>query len=432
LFSIRFAAGRADRRTRGKAHELDRMRPQIALLTGGGDRPYALGLALALANQGVLLDFIGSDFLESPELDSHQNVRVLNLRGDMSPEAPALAKVVRVLKYYWRLFRYAISAEAPIFHILWNNKFETFDRTLLLWYYQLCGRRLVMTVHNVNIGKRDGANSVLNRLTLKMQYRACEHLFVHTELMKRELEQEFDVSPKKISVIPFGISSTVPPFGISGTAPGTSLTQSEARTRLGLKPTDQVLLFFGNIARYKGLELLVDALARLRERLPRARLIIAGRPKGEESYWRQVSSEITELGLEGQVIRRIEYVPDADTEIYFKAADVLVLPYRDIYQSGVLFLGYGFGLPVIATDVASMSESIIEGETGYTCRPADPGDLADKIEFFFSSALYEQPDLRRRRILEIATERYSLSKMASITIDAYRALARGKIAQTGP
>ena len=70
------------------------------------------------------------------------------------------------------------------------------------------------------------------------------------------------------------------------------------------------------------------------------------------------------------MILKIEYVPDAETEVYFKAADVLALPYTHIFQSGVLSLGYGFGLPVIAADVGSLKEEIIEGKTGL-CVPGE-------------------------------------------------------------
>ena len=62
-----------------------------------------------------------------------------------------------------------------------------------------------------------------------------------------------------------------------------------------------------------------------------------------------------------RVIAKIEYVPDEETELYFKAADVLILPYTHVFQSGVLFLGYSFGLPAIAADVGSLKEEIIEG-----------------------------------------------------------------------
>src|SRR6266566_10145239 len=138
----------------------------ISLLTGGGDKPYALGMAAALTAAGVSVDFIGSDDLSVPELLNNPRVNFLNLRGDQSSEASLLAKVLRVLSYYAKLVRYAATARPKLFHILWNNKFEFFDRTVLMLYYKLLGKRLVFTAHNVNARKLDGNDSWLNRLTL--------------------------------------------------------------------------------------------------------------------------------------------------------------------------------------------------------------------------------------------------------------------------
>ena len=386
------------------------MNRMVSILTGGGDRPYALGLAKSLADEGIALDFISSDSLESEDLRANPRVNVMNLRGDMNPNAPNFRKVSRVLRYYWRLARYSFSATPRIFHILWNNKFELLDRTLLIYYYRLCGRRIVMTVHNVNIRKRDGKDNAVNRTTLKMQYRACEHLFVHTEKMKRELLDDFSVPEGKISIIPFGINSTVP---------DTSISTSEARVQLDLSSDEQVLLFFGNIAPYKGVEFLIDAMESIEHRLPRVRLIIAGRPKGAEAYWANLEERIGASGLGPRVKTRIEYVPDEDTEIYFKAADVLVLPYTHVFQSGVLFLAYNFGLPVIAADVASMKEDIVEGETGYVFEARSGEDLADKIETYFTSPLYASLSEARPRIKQYAAEKYSWAKVAAITTSVY-------------
>ncbi len=90
----------------------------------------------------------------------------------------------------------------------------------------------------------------------------------------------------------------------------------------------------------------------------------------------------------GRITIRADYVPDEETELYFKAADVFVLPYRHIYQSGVLFLGYSFGLPVIAADVGALKDEIVEGKTGFVFKPEDPIDLAATIERYFASDLF--------------------------------------------
>ena len=385
---------------------------EVCLLTGGDDRPYALGMASALASRAINVDFIGSNKLDAPELHSTPRIAFLNLRGDQSEDAPFRRKFVRILTYYARLLKYVLRARPRIFHILWNNKFEHFDRTLLMLYYRLFGKRIVFTAHNVNTRKRDGRDTWLNRLTLGVQYRLCHHLLVHTAAMKDELLNDFRIPSQRVTVIPFGINNT---------CPSSALGCQEARERLGLGSTEKVLLFFGQIAPYKGLEYLVSAFSELAKQDPDYRLLIAGKvKKGHSAYWNEIQSKMGANGIHTRVSTRIEHIPDKEVEWYFKAADVVVIPYVEIFQSGVPFLSYSFGLPVIATDVGSLRDDIVEGETGFLCRPKDPVDLARTIETYFSSALYQDLEARRRRIQTFANERYSWSRVGEILDGVYR------------
>lgn len=390
---------------------------EVSILTAGRDKPYALGLASALIAAGTKFDFIGSNEVDSPSLHGQSQVNYLNLRGDQSVAAGAVKKIWRVIGYYFRLLTYALTARPKIFHILWNNKFEGFDRTALMLFYKLLGKKICFTIHNVNVKTRDGGDSWLNRATLKFQYRRCDHVFLHTERMREELITQFDFPAARTSLIPFGINSTTP---------DTKLTGAEARQKLGLAADDKVLLFFGNIAPYKGVEYLVDAFAALAPTDGTLRLIIAGRPKGEEAYWAGLLEKINRSAAREKVILKIEYVPDAETEIYFKAADVLVLPYTHIFQSGVLFLGYNFGLPIVATDVGQLRDDIVEGETGFICAPKDAVALAAALKKFFASELYLQLKTRRQRIRDFANDRYSWSKVADITTRVYHRLNKKK------
>ncbi len=201
----RIARAAADSTQSGAEHKI-----AVTLLTGGGDRPYAFGLATELIAKGAALELIASDELDCPDLNGRPGVKFLNLRGDQRPDASLAKKVTRVLVYYVKLLRYAATAEPKIFHILWNNKFLFFDRTLLTLYYRLLGKKIVLTLHNVNAGRRDSADSFLNRITLRIQYRLADHSFVHTEKMKSELMEEFGVRGTRVTVIPFGINNAVP------------------------------------------------------------------------------------------------------------------------------------------------------------------------------------------------------------------------------
>jgi D-inositol-3-phosphate glycosyltransferase len=392
-------------------------RPELAvsLLTGGIDRPYVFGLTASLMSKGAALDLVGSDQLDFLEFRGKPGLNFLNLRGSSDPKAGFLRKVFRVSMYYAKLIRYALTAKPKIFHILWNNRFDLFDRTLLMLYYRFLGKKIVFTVHNVNADRRDSRDTRINRLTLRVQYRLAHHIFVHTEKMKLELIEEFGVQGGRVTVIPFGINNAVP---------NTSLTPGDAKRRLGLREEERAILFFGRIKPYKGLEYLIAAYRQLFARDDNYRLIIAGRPDRCEEYWRAICEEIREDTQKGQVILKADFIPDDETEVYFKAADAVILPYRQIYQSGVLFLGHSFGLPVLAADVGSLKDDIVEGKTGFAFRPEDPADLARAIEQYFASDLYADLNNRRREIHAYATERHSWDVVSQMTMSVYASLLR--------
>ena len=188
-----------------------------------------------------------------------------------------------------------------------------------------------------------------------------------------------------------------------------------------------MVLFFGRIAPYKGIDLLVDAFLRISPRDSSYRLVIAGEPmRDAEAQWRGVQAVIEQSGAKEMVIQRTKFIADDEIEVYFKAADVLALPYTQIFQSGCLFMSYSFGLPVIGTDVGSFAHDIIEGETGFVCRPADPDDLARAIETYFSSDLFSTLDQRRGKIKDFVQASHSWEEAGRKTVEVYEQLSRPK------
>jgi len=383
----------------------------VSLFTGCQDRPYAFGLSMSVLANGTSVDFIGGEEVDSPELHTTPGVRFLNLRGTQRPGMSAASKIFSLLRYYMRILRYALSAKPKIFHILWNNRFEYFDRTLLTLYFKLLGKKVVLTAHNVNAGRRDQTDSFLNRLTLRIQYHLANHIFVHTRKMKDELVTEFGVEPENVTVITHPVIDAFP---------DSPVVPEQARKQLGLRPEEKTILFFGNIRPYKGLEYLIPALARLVKRDPSYRLIIAGqRKKGADEYLDGILARIQSENLADSVLLKVGYIPEEEAEIYFKAADVIALPYKEIFQSGVLFVAYRFGLPVVATDVGSFREDILEGRTGFLCKSCDPGDLAAGFERFFGSDLYRMRGTRRNEIRVYAQEHHSWERFGRTTHKIY-------------
>lgn len=384
----------------------------MALLTGCQDRHYAFGLATALASKGVYLDIIGSNEIDSPELHTTPNVRFLNFRRGQSDNATFAQKLSNLVVYYAKLIRYVARPRPRILHILWNYKLEFADRTILMLYYKVLGKKVVLTVHNVNQARRDSKDSWFNRTTLKIQYLLCDHMFVHTQKMKDELCQEFGVAEKAVTVIRYPINNALP---------DTELTSAEAKRRLGLREDERTILFFGRIVPYKGIEYLLDAFRLLlADKQANYRLIVAGEPKkGSEEYLHKIQRSVTKDFDQGHVILKMQCIPDNDMELYFKAADVLVLPYKEIFQSGILFLAYSFGLPVVATDVGSFREDIVEGSTGFLCKPGDATELAKAVETYFASDLHKNLKVRRQELKDYANANHSWHAVAELTCNAY-------------
>jgi D-inositol-3-phosphate glycosyltransferase len=383
----------------------------VGLLTGGVDKHYVFGLATALISKGVQLDVIGSDHIDSRALHTLPTLNFLNLFGKPRNGENLLTRVGRVLVCYARIMVYAATARPRILHVLWNYKVPFFDRTLLMLYYRHFDKKVVFTAHNINAAKRDSNDSWLNRLTLRIQYRLADHIFVHTHKMKNELLEDFAVPERKVTIIPFGINNAVP---------NTELTPDQAKRSLGIKAGERTILFFGKIAPYKGVHFLVAAFQQLAITNPTYRLIIAGTPRaGCKEYLEEIEQSIMRNHHSAQVIRRIKYIPDEEIELYFKAADVLALPYTQISQSGVLFLSYGFGLPVVAADVGSLREDIVEGRTGFLCKPCEPFAMADTIETYFGSDLFRELNSRRDEVRAYALERHSWQEVGEKTQSIY-------------
>ena len=160
------------------------------------------------------------------------------------------------------------------------------------------------------------------------------------------------------------------------------LDMTRARASFGISPDAKVLLFFGYIRHYKGLDILIEALARLRKEDPNYMLIVAG-----ESYEdiNQYSRQIDQLGLKDHVQLHNLFIPNEAVAPYFVASDLVVLPYRSATQSGILNMAYGFDKPVLITDVGGLSEFVDEGKTGIIVDEPTPEVIASGIRSFYAS-----------------------------------------------
>lgn len=155
------------------------------------------------------------------------------------------------------------------------------------------------------------------------------------------------------------------------------IEMSKAREMLGIPVNKKVLLFFGFIRDYKGLDILIDALSLLDSDYV---LIIAGEVYGNfEKYQEQINR----LNLQHRIILNVRYISDQEVPVFFSAADVCVLPYRSATQSGITAISYNFNLPVIATDVGGLKEIIQERNTGIIVPNAEAEYISEAINKYF-------------------------------------------------
>ncbi|MBI1192079.1 MAG: glycosyltransferase [Bacteroidetes bacterium] len=164
---------------------------------------------------------------------------------------------------------------------------------------------------------------------------------------------------------------------------GEAMDRAEARRALGLKPDEKLLLFYGFIRAYKGLDLLLDAFDQLSGPY---RLMIAGEAyEPFAPYAARIKASPHALAIEV----RERYIPDEETRLLFSAADACVLPYHHATQSGIALIAYQFRLPLLATDVGGFKEYITDGVNGILVPPGDKGALARGIARYFEQGGYD-------------------------------------------
>jgi D-inositol-3-phosphate glycosyltransferase len=192
---------------------------------------------------------------------------------------------------------------------------------------------------------------------------------------------------------------------------GSPVNRSEAIRTLNLKLDDTYLLFFGFIRAYKGLDLLIEALADRRLRNRRLKLIIAGEFYEDETPYRDL---IKRYNLENEVILFDRFIKDDEVTLFFSVADLVVQPYRSATQSGVTQIAYHFEKPMLVTDVGGLSEIVTAGKCGYVVKP-ESGYIADAIADYFENnrkALFTEGVKREKG-------KFSWDKMTAAIIEVY-------------
>lgn len=231
-----------------------------------------------------------------------------------------------------------------------------------------------------------------SKITGKLLRKNLDAYITHSESDKELVAKRYSISPEKIHVIPHGLYDQY----------GKLLDIKEARRNLSIKD-DFVILSFGLIRKYKGTPYLIRAFEQLPSKiLEKSRLLIVG------EIWedrKELLDQIKASPYHDKITLVDEYVPDEKVNLYFSAADVVVLPYLRASQSGIAHIAMSFGKPVVVSEVGGLKESMANYEGTFFVLPADVDSIKEAILSQFGERKhYEAPDQKWDRIINCYTE----------------------------
>jgi glycosyltransferase involved in cell wall biosynthesis len=189
---------------------------------------------------------------------------------------------------------------------------------------------------------------------------------------------------------------------------GEKISKEEARKKLGIGLDDKIILFFGFIRKYKGLDILLEAMKILKDQNQQIKLLIAGEFYDDKKIYDEL---INRLEIRDELILHTDFIADSEVKYYLCAADCVVQPYRNATQSGVTPLAYHFEKPMIVTNVGGLPDLVPDKRVGLIAEPNEK-DIAQKIiEFFQLGEDYFLPHLREEK------KKYSWNNMVRAIIN---------------
>ena len=280
--------------------------------------------------------------------------------------------------------------KAVVFHLHWTSVLLGRAKTLAeaqmakfsfiekIYKFVRKGGYLVWTIHNLYPHECQYLDEEIELRTTLCQVASKIHL--HSKNALAEVAKHYPISREKIQIIPHG--SYVGVYQ-------NNITRMQARHYFGFSENEFVFLFFGQIRPYKGTDELISAFTKTCEKISNVRLIVAGQPK----YLMQEKSVKAQVEKIPEITVVEEFIPDEDLQWFFNAADVVVLPYRQVLTSGSLVAALSFGCPVIVPNHPTIQDWVRDGENGFIY---ELGDVDSLVQVMLEVANF---DKERREVL---------------------------------
>jgi glycosyltransferase involved in cell wall biosynthesis len=362
--------------------------------------PYCYHLADALSKK-VDLEFINFKSIQPNFLYSggpvekgtyiFNNFKSLNILSWSSPFSCIKAGII---------------ANGDIVHIQHWQIYASLMYCIIVPILKIRGKKIILSIHNVTPHTEDFPTVFLDKILNKIIYPFADHFIIHNKRNKKKFIELYKINDSKISIIPHG--SIMPYQKIK------NITKKNAMKYLKISSNKKIILFFGYIWGYKGLDVLLKSLIDIKENMDNVVLLLAGQPLRD---WKKYEAIIRENQLEDFIIKHLRYIPDSEIEYYFSSADIVVLPYHEHpfdTHGGVAALALSFNKPMIVTDVGGLPEYVKDNRI--ISKPDNAKELAQKIINTLNDKTFLKKLLKDSKEL---SKELSWDKIADLTIEVY-------------
>jgi glycosyltransferase involved in cell wall biosynthesis len=366
---------------------------QIAVV----DYKYTYSLANSLKAAGNEVELVIDDKLDNDYCQCKCYNKFLTSRKDIGK----LKKLINYCKAYRFIVKKAIEEEFEVVHVQWFQ-FSPVDY-FYLKKLKSHGIKVVVSVHDILPFNEKRYDMAFH----KKIYALCDHIIVQA---KTNIERFGDLFPEdtdKVVYIPHGHFLDFADIHNS----------KDAKEHLGIPSNKLVLLFFGQIKKVKGVGVLLEAFGKLAQSRDDMYLVVAG------SVWkddfRPYQEIIDKYELRNDKLKTdIRFIPDDEVGYYYSACDIAMMPYLDVYQSGVIQLVYAYEKPAIATAIPPFMEIVEDNVSGFICEPGNVESLMLAIErAALSINRFHEMGIHGKNII---SEKYSWKKIASQITELYR------------
>jgi len=362
---------------------------------GSSHHFYLFGQAEGLLNSGVAVSLYTNNKTENPKIKGLKFHQLYN--NLFTSKSRFFSGIKYILGSILSIVHARITGYKVIhFHIFYANILVLFN----VIFAKILFGKVVLTVHDVSSFAANSDHSLFI-------YKLSDAIITHNAFSKTELLTIQGALNKKISIIPHG--NYIPFIQVQK-------NQQISRERLGIPQDKKVLLFFGMIKRAKGLEVLLEALKDIVDKQPDIILLIAGKVfKNDIRIYEKI---IEKNNLQQYCLMHTNFIPHEEVPHYYCACNLVVLPYKKIYQSGVLMMTLSYEKPALVSSLPPLKEIIKDGDTGFVFESENSQQLALKVIDVLKDT--EQLEQVRRKGAQMMQEKYNWDELGNQTKKVYQ------------